>query len=306
VNAVVRARTCSLFFVVLSLVSCKKEAPPQNEAAAPPAVAQPVSTPACSFTWVEKKTDENTWNKVPEAFRQELLPDSPSRDSAAGSAYSHKKISRMARCGDAILVIIEKNTAQKQRTKWDRPFELFNFNLATNEKTPVAASWPFWLWTLVKLAHFDISPVPDVAFTSQSCTECEPLTLLSALRFNAATQKWELREWPENKEGIIVNDATIAVAGSRKEYQTLYGIADFEGKGYDEVALWTHGQESNEDPTKPSTPVTTLTLYNFQTGVPLETPVASDEEISRRKAVLCSMNPKNNACRDALLHPRPH
>jgi hypothetical protein len=306
VNAVVARRACLTVLVVLSLVSCKKEAPPESEAPAPTPAAPRVSQPACSFAWIEKKSDENTWKKVSEAFHQELLPDSPNTDSAAGRAYTHKEITRMARCDDSVLVVIEKSASERQRAKWDRPSELFNFNLAANRKTPITASWPLWLWTLEKLAHFDSHAVPDVVFTSESCTECEPLTVLSALRFNRATEKFELRDWPENKEGIVVNDATIAVGGSVKEYQTLYGIADFEGKGYDQVALWRHGQESSEDPSKPPTPVTTVTLFRFQTDVPLETPVTSDEEISRLKAVLCSMNPKNSACRSAAIHPRPH
>jgi hypothetical protein len=304
VNAVVAPRPCLTLFIALALVSCKKEVPPQSEGPAPARAAAAVSQSACTFAWVEKETDRGTWSKVSESFRRELLPDTPSKDPSV-SAYSHKQITRMARCSDSVLVVVEKSASEKQRARWDRPSDLFNFNLASHEMAPITAGWPLWLWTFEKLARFDSNAVPDVLFTSQSCMECEPLTLLSALRFDAASQKWELRDWPENKEGIVVGDATIAVGGSVEEYQTLYGIADFEDKGYDQVALWTHGQDSDEeDQSKPPTPVATLTLYSFQAGVPLGTPVTSDEEISRLKAVLCSMNPKNNACRTAALHPR--
>jgi hypothetical protein len=210
---------------------------------------------------------------------------------------------KLARCGDAMLVVLEKSSAERKRKDWDRPFELYDFNLTTKQKTAISASWMFWLLEFDKLAHFEDSDVPDITFRSMSCTECEPVTMLSSVRFDPGLQKWELRKWPKDEDGIALFDSSVGVDGSTDEYGTIYGIADFDGKGYDEVALWTHYREFGEKD-KPPAPVTTLSVYRFAGGLALETEVKDGDEMVRLKTQLCRMDPKNTACKKPPSHSK--
>lgn len=186
---------------------------------------------------------------------------------------------------------------------WNRLFELYNFNLSTKAKSPIEAKWPFWLWKFRQLARFENGPAPDVTFESASCTECEPEILLSALRFDAREQKWRLRRWSNGEEGIGVGDAAVDVDGSVADYAILSGIADFEHDGNDEVAVWTHYRNvEKEDPQMDPAPVTTLSLYLYHDGQPMEYEIKDETEIARIKKELCHMNSQEAACKN----PKPN
>jgi len=290
---------CFAMLAVLSTaVGCKKE----DQAETPGKLAEqnPAETPppvkaACKFEWLEVAKSSPMSADVSAAFEQELQPDPPSSDPGV-NAYPLKQIVRLARCGDAVLVVLGKGSPEKKRQDWDRPFELYDFNLATKQKTAIMGGWVFWLLQFGKLAHFEDSDVPDITFTSLSCTECEPLTMLSSVRFDPGLHKWELRKWPKDQDGISLFDSSVGTDGSADEYETIYGIADFDGKGRDEIALWTHYRELDEKG-EPLAPVTTLSLYSFPDGVAVETEVKDEEDVVRLKTRLCRMDPKNAACK---------
>jgi hypothetical protein len=263
------------------------------------AEAPPIKA-ACSFEWVDLAKPSPELAEVSQAFEQELRPDPPASDPGV-STYPLKRIVRLARCGDATLVVLEKSSAERKRKEWDRPFELYDFNLTTKQKTAITASWIFWLLQFDALPHFEDSDVPDITFRSMSCTECEPVTMLSSVRFDPGLQKWELRKWPKDEDGVTLFDSSVGVDGSSDEYETIYGIADFDGKGYDEVALWTHYREWNEKD-KPPAPVTTLSLYSFAGGVAVETEIKDEDEMVRLKTRLCQMDPKKAACKKSSAH----
>lgn len=296
----IRTGVCTFVLLCLVLAGCKNE----PRAANPPAVknTQPASQGqgmTCSFEWVDPKKQAGIWAEISSAFREELLPDKPSGGAPSPGIYAIKRIARVARCGDAMMVVLEKRTNQKESDEWDRPFELYNFNRTRNEKSPITAKWTFWLWQFDKLARFeDDGPSPDIIFESESCTECEPAIILSALRFDPKEQRWELRRWPEGDEGIAITDSAVGIDGSVEEYETLSGIADFYGKGNDEVAVWTRYRDVNDkDSGKILAAVTTLRLYGFQNGTPVDTEVKDQAEITRIKKMLCEMNPKDPACK---------
>ena len=262
----------------------------------------PATKAACRFEWVDLTKPSPELAEVSAAFEQELRPEPPSSDPSV-STYPLKRIVRLARCGDAMLVVLEKSSAERKRKDWDRPFELYDFNLTRKQKTGITASWIFWLLQFDELAHFEDSDVPDITFRSMSCTECEPVTMLSSVRFDPGLQKWELRKWPKEEDGIALFDSSVGVDGSTDEYENIYGIADFDGKGYDEVALWTHYREFNEKH-KPPAPVTTLLVYSFAGGVAVETEVTHEDEMVRLKARLCRMDPKKAACKKPSSHAK--
>ena len=288
---------------VLSVAAgCKKQdhgEAPGNAVEKKAAEAPPIRA-GCRFEWVDLAKPSPELAEVSRAFEQELRPDPPSSDPGF-STYPIKRIVRLARCGDAILVVLEKGSAETKRKDWDRPFELYDFNLTTKQKTGITASWIFWLLQFDELAHFEDGDVPDITFRSMSCTECEPVTMLSSVCLDPGLQKWELRKWPKDEDGIALFDSSVGVDGSTDEYETIYGIADFDGKGYDEVALWTHYRELIEKD-KPPAPVTTLSVYSFAGGVAGETEVKDEDEMVRLKARLCRMDPKNTACKKSSSH----
>ena len=299
-----RAQRVFLLGVLCVAAGCNRQdqgQTPANVTEKKVAEAPPIKA-ACRFEWVDLEKPSPELAEVSAAFEQELRPEPPS--SVPGvSTYSLKRIVRVARCGDATLVVLEKGSAERKRKDWDRPFELYDFNLTTKQKTEITASWIFWLLEFDELAHFEDSAVPDITFRSMSCTECEPVTMLSSVRFDAELQKWELRKWPKDEDGIVLFDSSVGADGATDEYQTIYGIADFDGKGYDEVALWTHYREFNEKH-KPPAPVTTLLVYSFAGGVAVETEVTHEDEMVRLKARLCRMDPKKAACKKPSSHAK--
>ena len=302
---VARLNVFGVLCASLAIVASEKQAAPAVQNTSPvqslPAErnVQPASQPKsamCTFEWLDSKKQADTWATVSVAFRQELLPDQPSADPNA-SVYPLKQIARMARCGDAVFVVLEKRATEKEREEWDRPFDLYNFNLAKNEKTPIAAKWIFWFWQFDQLAHFEDGPAPDITFRSMSCVECEPLIILSAVRFDPKAQKWELRHWLNREEGITIADWDLS-EGSEGDYETLAGIADFSKKGHDEVAVWTLNRSlDDKDPTKTLPAVTKVSLFGFQNGMPVEANVKDEKEISRIKKLLCEIALEDVACK---------
>lgn len=289
---------CSFALLGLVLASCKNapraEHPPVGQNARPASQRQGVT---CNFEWVDPKKQVGVWAEISNAFREELLPDQQSAGTPGPGIYAIKRIARVARCGDAMMVVLEKRTNEKESDEWDRPFELYNFKRTKNEKSPITGQWTFWRWQFDKLARFEDGPAPDIVFESESCTECEPAIILSALRFDPKEERWELRRWPKGDEGILITDAAVGIDGSVEEYETLSGIADFYGNGHDEVAVWTYYRDVNEKGSgQVLAGVTTLHLYGVQSGTPIEVEVKDKSEMTRFKKTLCEMNPKDSAC----------
>jgi hypothetical protein len=308
------ARSRSIAAVLLALqcaalVSCKKQAPsgapsqPQISTSPSAENKQPPQAPPaapCKFEWLDAKRQAAIWSEVAAAFHQELIPDPPAADdSHSADAYTRKQISRVAGCGDAVLVVLEKSTEIKDQQDWNRLFELYSFNLSTKAKSAIEAKWPFWLWEFHQLAHFEDGLAPDITFEAMSCTECEPVILLSSLRLDSNSQKWELRQWPKGDQGIELADAAVGIDGSVEEYATVSGIGDFDGKGFDEVAVWTHYRDVDEkDPNKPLPAVTTLTLFGYRNGLPVEIEVKDPVQMVHIKNRLCEMNSQEAACKN--------
>jgi len=297
---------------ILVLGACKKTDPAKTEVQkvspgnpSAEATSQPVTTPKtaaagtppvpqttpikCSFEWIDSQNQPGIWNDVSSAFREELIPDK------AGSKhglyhYGWKKIVKMARCGDAIFVALEMRLGEEQQ--WSRLFQLYNFDLSTKEKTELKAKWPFYIFKFGELAHFDGDAAPDITFEMVDCLECEALTIFNSVRISPDDKKWALRPWQNEGEGIGIE---ARPEGSLEDYQTLNGIADFLNEGRDQLALWAHYQEF-DDESKKLRPVTTMTVYGYRDGREVESLVTDQVQMQRIKDQLCVMNPENKAC----------
>jgi hypothetical protein len=270
----------------------------QTTAHQPPASGQFQIAP-CKFEWIDAKTGGGTWETVSAAFKEELRPDQSS-DNPQAIFYPLKKIIRIGGCGDAVFVTLEKRSTQKE---WGEPFgpaELYNFNLLSRAKSKIEERFPFWAWKYRQLARFDDAPAPDITFESATCSNCDAaLTLLSTLRFNPKDQKWELRRWVQNDPGITIYDMNQESDAER--YQTISGIADFDGKGYDELAVWTHVEEAvageNGFP-RSLPPVTSVTIFSFRDGAAFGVTISEVAEVRRIRGILCKLNSDAEACKN--------
>jgi hypothetical protein len=250
----------------------------------------------CDFEWIDAGNKPAVWNQVSSSFRQELLPEQESTETSP-NVYQVKKITKMARCGDAVFVALEMVSAKKEDEDWNRITSLYNFRLSTKDKTEITAKWTFWVAKFKPAARFDDGP-PDIIFESYSCTECEPVVILNSVRLDPTEGKWRLRKWSNADEGIVIADTEVNVDGSVQEYQTLSGIADFDGWGHDEVALWTHYRDTDEkNPTKLLPAVTKLSVFSYKDGVPSEVEIKDPAEISKIRTRLCRLNLKSAACK---------
>ena len=280
------------------LAGCKNR---QNEAPKPSTNSN-VKTPQVAAATSRKlesvtPTDAEVWTEILNGFQNELQPDK--LDSQPGYApYTRKHIERVWRVGDAELVLLEKQTENKDDQDWNRLFELYNYNSRTKKKSQITAKWPFWLWEFRQLSHFESGSVPDITFQTMSCTECEPEIIVSSVQFDESSGKWRLRKWLDNAEGVVVGDTDVGVDGDVEEYMALDGIADFRKNGRDEIAVWTHYRDVDEkDPGKKLPAVTTLILYGYENGAPVETQVKEEVEFKQIKKILCTGKSQTDACR---------
>jgi len=265
-------------------------ASPQSEIFVPKPIA------SNSLLELNPTSDKTKWGEISAAFQQELLPDQVAEPGL--SPYTRKHVERIWICGETALVVLEKQTDNKDDQEWDRLFELYNYNRKTREKSQLSAKWPFWLWKFRQLTRFENGAVPDIAFQTLSCTECEPEVILSSARFDQRSGKWQLRKWLQGAEGVVVGDTAVDVDGTVEEYMALDGIADFRVKGRDEIAVWTHYRDVDEkDPKKKLPAVTTLYLYGYENGAPVEFQVKDETEIKRIKKLLCEGKTQTDACK---------
>jgi hypothetical protein len=238
--------------------------------------------------------DATTWSKFTAEFQKELVADAPSQ-YPSGSSYPLKRIAKIWRFGESALVVLEKYSNEAERKEWDRLFEIYSFNVTKNEKSQIIAKWPFWLWKFRQLARFEEGPAPDITFESATCTECEPAIILGALRFDAKQQEWRLRRWLDGDEGVLLADTDAEMDYGK--YESASGVADFQATGHDEVAVWTHVQQfDDQDPQKVASDVTTVMLHRIKDGAPLSIEIKDPRETRRIKKMICDMNPQESAC----------
>lgn len=298
----------AIFCISSGFVGCRRTSEPgaatnaqqvQAQSAVKKAAALTQQASAsCDVEWLDANKHAAIWAEVASAFHQELLPDQGANESNP-DAYAVKKITHIARCGDSLFVAIEQTTGRKEDEEWNRLFELYNFNLSTKQKAGITAKWAFWLWKFRQLARFDDKGSPDIVFECYSCTECEPAVILNSLQFDASKQEWGLRQWANGEQGITIGDAAVDVDGTVEDFQMLSGIADFDGSGHDEVAVWTHYRNVDEkDPNKVLPAVTEISIFSYEGSRPVQKDIKDPSGIDRIKKELCEMNPQEDTCKN--------
>jgi len=253
------------------------------------AAAQNTTTVSSEFRWLDPRKDAALFDRVKGAFVDELKPDDPDKVKPV-AAQLYKKISRIGIFqSSAVVIIAERETPTYTYGDYFQPF---NYNLNTGRKEPFEKG--FRRWRFKNFARFEPSKTSDIVFTYLSCTECEATYLLGSFHFDSATGAWNTRKWSEKDEDESIMIGSDTVVGSEEgeyDYQCLYKVADFNGDGFDDIAVRCQavGEKHKiiED--------TTL-LYSVQQEKPVIITLTEPPRIAALTAKLCEGTKKSRLC----------
>jgi len=201
--------------------------------------------PSNSFRWIHEASEPQLWRQIQLAFVDERAPDSPEQGQDSLDVYRYKYIQKVGVLNHSALVIIGQRPAKEitKETARDEYFAAYNFDFATQKKSPIEHAEVMWKWKFIKLAKFGPSSVPDITFTYYTCTECEPEVLFTSLYFDSSKSAWQIRSWGDGndpwwtaKEGLVV-DMDLAASEEVFSFDCIYGILDLKGDGFQNVVM---------------------------------------------------------------------
>jgi len=248
--------------------------------------AQPSST---AFRWLNASKEASLFERIKTAFADELKPDDPEKVKPV-VAEEYKWISRVGVFETSALVLIGER--ETRTSTYGDYFVAFNYALKSGEKTSVTSlNKGFMEWKFKQLVRFDSSRTPDIVFTYPSCTECEADYLLSSFRFDSSEAKWEVRTWGEKSTDILIGSDYSVDAEENSKDDCLFKFADFNGDGFDDVAVrcLTITEEGKilED---------TTTIYTIQHEQPQVLTVKDRQRLATLRDQLCVDAKKSKLC----------
>ncbi len=251
--------------------------------------AQDFAPSSAAFHWLNSGKDAALLERIKTAFSDELKPDDPEKVKPV-VAQEYKWISRVGVFETSALVLIGER--ETRTSKYHDYFDAFNFNLKSGEKTPLTPfNKGFVEWKFMKLVRFDSSRTPDIVFTHPSCTECEADYLLGSFLFDSTDGKWKLRAWGEKSTEILIGSDYSVGTNEDSKYDCLFKFADFNGDGFDDLAVRCLAISERgkilED---------TTTLYTIQRGQPQALAVADTHQLATIRDKLCVDAKKSRLC----------
>jgi hypothetical protein len=181
---------------------------------------------------------------------------------------------------------------RETETSYGSYFVAFNYDLKSGEKTSLTPlNEGFVEWKFKKLVRFDSSRAPDIVFTYPSCIECEEAHLLGSFRFDSTDAKWKIRTWSEKTTEILIGSAFSVGTEEDSKYDCLFKFADFNGDGFDDLAVRclaiTEQGKILED---------TTTIYTIQNGRPQALRVTDHQQLTTIQDMLCVDTKKSKLC----------
>jgi hypothetical protein len=259
-------------------------------AASSSAIGQNAQPSSAAFHWLNSGKDATLFERIKTAFAEELKPDDPEKVKPV-VAQEYKWISRVGVFETSALVLIgERET--RTSTTYGNYFVAFNYDLKSGEKTSLTPpNKGFMQWKFKKLVRFDSSRTPDIVFTHPSCTECEADYFLSSFCLDSADAKWKVRTWSEKSTEILIgSDYSIGNEEDSKD-DCLFKFADFNGDGFDDLAVRclviTEQGKVLED---------TTTVYTIQHGQPQVLTVKDRQQLATIRDQLCVDVRKSKLC----------
>jgi hypothetical protein len=266
-----------LLLTVIALTACHATA------------AQDATRSSTTFHWLSSGKDEALLERLKTAFSDELKPDDPEKVKPV-VAQEYKWISRVGIFETSALVLIGERETRASR--YHDYFVAFNYDLKSGEKTSLTSfNEGFVYWKFEKLIRFDSSRTPDIVFTHPSCTECEADYLLGSFRFDSTDAKWKVRKWSEKSTEILIGSDYSVGTEEDSKYECLFKFADFNGDGFDDLAVRclaiTEQGTILED---------TTTLYTFQHGQPQILTIMDSQQLATIRDRLCVAAKKSQLC----------
>jgi len=258
------------------------------------AAAQNSDAAKLSFHWLDRKADAALFGKIQGVFANELKPDDPEAVMPQ-QAQLYKYVARIGVVGaNAIVLIGERDEISDKTGDY---FLAFNLDTKSGAKSVVSPNG-FRVWKFRALAHLESSFVPDIFFTYSSCTECEADYLLASFRFDLADRAWKVRAWNEKDDAILIG-SDMSVGADDGDYDTgcVYSIADFDGDGFDDVAVRCVDALAAEAGKPPKVTADTTKLYSVKNGEPKVSEIHDPAHMSSIQRKLCAGSPKSPLCK---------
>ena len=265
----------TLVIVLLTLTACCSSA------------AQNAPSSPTSFHWLDAGKDAALYERIKAAFADELKPDDPERVKPV-VAQLYKKISRIGVFETSALVLIAER--ETPGSTYGDYFVAFNYDLKSGKKEPFEKG--FMVWKFKKLVRLESSKMPDIVFTYLSCTECEASYLLGSLRFDSTDGTWKIRRWGEKDDAIMIgSDTVVGTEEGEYYYDCLFKFADFNGDGFDDLAVrcLAIGEKGKilDD---------TTTIYTVQHAQPQVIAIKDPRQLATVREKLCADVKKSKLC----------
>jgi hypothetical protein len=246
------------------------------------------------FHWLDRKADAAIFGKIQGVFANELKPDDPEAVKPY-QAQLYKYIARIGVVGaNAIVLIGERGEVSDKTGDY---FLAFNLDTESGAKSAVSTNG-FPVWKFKTLARLESSRVPDIFFTYSSCTECEADYLLASFRFDLTNRAWKVRTWNEKDDAILIgSDMSVGADDGDSDTGCVYSIADFDGDGFDDVAVRCVDSLAAEAGKPPKVTSDTTKLYSVNNGEPKVSEVHDPAQMSSIQRKLCAGSPKSPLCK---------
>jgi hypothetical protein len=212
-----------------------------------------------TFAWLTKNEHPLLYDKISATFFEELRPDVPNPFGRTTPNF-YKYLAKIGAFRDSFIVLIGYREQEDDTQVYDF-YRAFSYDEVSGTKTEVQPAGIYYRLTLVTLASFEPSAIPDIIFKYYNCLECEKVELLSAFRFD---NTWKTRVWPDNDPHLLISSDT-QYGDDHWSYDCLHKIADFTSDKFADIAIRCKitGQTSHKVTDE-------LLLYTIQNGVAIK------------------------------------
>ncbi|MGE5346576.1 MAG: hypothetical protein ACM3JH_11530, partial [Acidithiobacillales bacterium] len=229
------------------------------------------------------------WARVQAAFSDELQPEDPAK-TVPYVAQRFKYLSRVGCYSEVCLVLIGMRQEKDSPPPLDF-FRAYSFNRATNSKLEMGPGTDgFNVWKFQGFARFNREATPDIAFTWQSCTECEATYLLSSFRFDGRLRLWRLRLWPEGETSLFIGSDDQFGDEDDWRYECRFEVGDLTGDGLDDVGVWCRIEGLSTGKVEDE-----VFLYSVGPSGPKKSELKGQKAL-RLKRTLCARSPEVSPC----------
>ena len=244
------------------------------------------------FRWLDRTRDSQLWNHVLVALHQELEPDDPQKVPPHYIATQYKYIYKIGVFRTAALVIIGY-----RETKGSPGYDYFNaysYDLRDGSKRAIVTQPPrppgtypesdvLSQFKVIKLAHFDRLPAPDVVFTYDSCSECEAEHFMASFEYELG-KGWTARQWDKAYSLYLEGDPEPDDNVLSADY--LFKIKDWNSDGFDEVAV--RRREVTQVAKRSQKIEDSTTMYKAENGALVGHAITDPKEREAINAELCA------------------